>query len=226
MSFNGSEFGYKPCPKCGHTELTAGAFSIVPDCVLECDNCGFSIESEVSWEGCETQEEHDDKCLDHLKDLWNKLDRDDKSDISKSDMFEYAVGHLSDVVPYSDEKYQEKVEDLANAYVKYTDRSIIEKFCETFRSKNKNLIQIFNQGYCYHFACILHNIFNGKIMYNDIDNHFACLYDGKLYDIAGEINYPHNDGYVDWEDYQRSEPLNSSRVINECVYLNINTKDI
>lgn len=106
------------------------------------------------------------------------------------------------------------------------DRSIIEKFCETFRSKNKNLIQIFNQGYCYHFACILHNIFNGKIMYNDIDNHFACLYDGKLYDIAGEINYPHNDGYVDWEDYQRSEPLNSSRVLNECVYLNINTKDI
>lgn len=198
MSFNGSEFGYKPCPKCGQTELTAGAFSIVPDCTLECDNCGFCIESEVSWEGCETQEEHDDKCLDHLKDLWNKLDRGDKPDISKSDMFEYKVN----------------------------DRSIVEKFCETFRSKNENLIQIFNQGYCYHFACILHNIFNGKIMYNDIDNHFACLYDGKLYDIAGEINYPHNDGYVDWAEYQRIEPLNSSRVLNECVYLNINTKDI
>lgn len=104
-----------------------------------------------------------------------------------------------------------------------TDQSIIEKFCETFRAKNENLIQLFNQGYCYHFACILHNIFNGKIMYNDIDNHFACLYNGKLYDIAGEITYPFNDGYVDWTEYQRIEPLNSSRVINECIYLNINT---
>ena len=74
MGFNGSEVGYKPCPKCGQTELNIFAFSIVPDCIIKCVNCGFSIESEVSWKDCDSQSEHDRKCVEHLKELWNNED--------------------------------------------------------------------------------------------------------------------------------------------------------
>lgn len=74
MSFNGKEFGWKSCPKCGEDELDGGAFSICADCYVECVNCGFIIESEVSWDGCDSIQEHDDKCLEHLKQLWNNYD--------------------------------------------------------------------------------------------------------------------------------------------------------
>lgn len=74
MSFNSKEFGWKSCPKCGKDELDAGAFSICPDCYVECTNCGFTIESEVLWDGCDSVQEHDDKCLEHLKQIWNNYD--------------------------------------------------------------------------------------------------------------------------------------------------------
>ena len=77
MAFNATEFGFKPCPKCGGTLINCYAFSIVPDCRITCENCNFEIESEVSWEGCEgnTHKEkvlaHDEKCCNHLRELWN-----------------------------------------------------------------------------------------------------------------------------------------------------------
>lgn len=73
MSFNAKEFGFNVCPKCKGNKLKAGAFSIVPDCTLTCVNCGFEIEEKVSWEDCNSEEEHDRKCLQRLKEVWNKL---------------------------------------------------------------------------------------------------------------------------------------------------------
>ena len=75
MSFNAKEFGWKPCPKCGKDELDAGAYSILSDCYAECVNCGFTIESEVSWENCNSEQEHDDKCIEHLKEIWNNYEK-------------------------------------------------------------------------------------------------------------------------------------------------------
>lgn len=49
------------CPKCGSNDLSFYAFSIAEDCGVICKNCGFSLETEVSWEGCDTIEEHDEK---------------------------------------------------------------------------------------------------------------------------------------------------------------------
>ena len=68
MSFNAKEFGWKSCPKCGKDELDAGAFYV------KCVNCGFTIKSKVSWDGRDSIQEHDDKCLEHLKQLWNNYE--------------------------------------------------------------------------------------------------------------------------------------------------------
>lgn len=60
------------CPKCGSFDLHFYAFSIDTDCRVECSKCGFEIESEVSWDGCDSEEEHDKKCYEHLKGLLNQ----------------------------------------------------------------------------------------------------------------------------------------------------------
>lgn len=73
MSFNAKEFGFNVCPKCGGEELHAGAFLISPDCYLTCSSCGFEIEEEVSWSGCNNVKEHDRRCMQYLKEVWNKL---------------------------------------------------------------------------------------------------------------------------------------------------------
>lgn len=57
------------CSKCGKGSLHFYTFSIGSDCFVECDNCNFSLESEVSWEGCKNEKEHDVKCVEHLIEL-------------------------------------------------------------------------------------------------------------------------------------------------------------
>ena len=63
----------KPCPECGSTNIHAFAFSIDEDCRIECQSCGYNIETEVSWENYDTVEEHDKACLNKLKELWNNI---------------------------------------------------------------------------------------------------------------------------------------------------------
>lgn len=60
------------CPRCGSENLSFYAFSISPDCGVNCNDCDFSLISEVSWEGCTHEKEHDQKCYDHLVNLINK----------------------------------------------------------------------------------------------------------------------------------------------------------
>ena len=73
MSFNSKEFGFNVCPKCGGEELSAGAYSISPDCNLSCISCGYYIEEDVPWTDCKSIKEHDERCLQHLKEVWNRL---------------------------------------------------------------------------------------------------------------------------------------------------------
>jgi len=60
----------KPCPFCGSTNISMSAFSVSADCYISCE-CGAMIEEEVSWEGCNTKEEHDKKCFPVLLKAWN-----------------------------------------------------------------------------------------------------------------------------------------------------------
>lgn len=77
MSFNAKEFGFNVCPKCGGEELYAGAYSFSSDCSLTCAVCGFEIEEDVSWDGCADVREHDQRCLQRLKEVWNKISKEE-----------------------------------------------------------------------------------------------------------------------------------------------------
>ena len=105
----------------------------------------------------------------------------------------------------------------------------IESFIDTFRrdfSANAEAQRLlenhFTNGYCYHFACIMENLFEGSIVYNDVDNHFAFMvgdFDGDftIYDITGKIDKA--DGcWEKWELYQVKEPIASERIIEQCCY--------
>lgn len=93
---------------------------------------------------------------------------------------------------------------------------MIEKFINNFKRKHKDLEYLFTNGLCYQFTCILDKIFVGSIMYNDIDNHFAFLHNGKLYDITGAID---DTNFEHWDIYKLREPLNSSRITRSCIFL-------
>ena len=60
----------KSCPFCGGKEIITGAFDYCNDAHVNCGTCGANFEIEVPWDNM-TGEEHDTRCYDLLKDLWN-----------------------------------------------------------------------------------------------------------------------------------------------------------
>ena len=62
----------KDCPFCGGNEIYFGAFNISADCTVHCVDCGGGTDSSVPW-GDMDREEHDEKCYEHLVELWNQL---------------------------------------------------------------------------------------------------------------------------------------------------------
>lgn len=88
--------------------------------------------------------------------------------------------------------------------------------------QNKGTVKTFTEGCCYWFACIL----NGwafmaadentyKIMYNQIDGHFACDINGDLYDVTGQIDYTKN--WEPWVLWCLREPVYRNVVIRDCI---------
>ena len=61
----------KPCPFCGSTNITMGAYSIAPECHIECE-CGAGIELIVNFDAEMSVEEHDDLCAMELTKAWNQ----------------------------------------------------------------------------------------------------------------------------------------------------------
>ena len=88
-------------------------------------------------------------------------------------------------------------------------------------NKFVGVTEAFTQGCCFHFTTILLSVFgypdDSRIMYNDIDGHFATLINGRLYDITGEIS---SDGFVDWLRFCCKEPNRSLMIIDQCKYFN------
>lgn len=84
----------------------------------------------------------------------------------------------------------------------------------------KNIEYAFNHGNCYWFAFILHTMFQGEIYYLPIENHFICKIGDDFYDINGlvdeSLNYRMDQCYS-WEEWQKIEPTDSSRVIKYCI---------
>lgn len=90
--------------------------------------------------------------------------------------------------------------------------SFINKFTDSHNLADVEYI--FTNGCCYWFAYILHARFPGStIMYNALDNHFATLIDGVLYDITGEIQ--NNSKWIPWDDY--SDTTHKNRITEYCI---------
>lgn len=88
------------------------------------------------------------------------------------------------------------------------------------RFNNPEVIKSFTNGDCYYFAHILKIRFGiGRIVYNEVDNHFGYLSHNKIYDITGIIceNFSDDNLWQDWIFYMSNEPSNAKRIINDCV---------
>ena len=91
------------------------------------------------------------------------------------------------------------------------------KFIEHFQ--NLGTIDTFTNGCCYWFAKILEKRFQGTIMYNPIDNHFATLISARLYDITGDISdkIRIDDSWYEWSEYEKLDPLETNRIYEYCI---------
>lgn len=65
----------------------------------------------------------------------------------------------------------------------------VDEFIRKFKSYNKEnvLESTFLNGYCYQFAIILKDRFDGVILYEPIEGHFIIKIDNELYDIRGNV---------------------------------------
>lgn len=89
----------------------------------------------------------------------------------------------------------------------------INEFLEGMR--NEGTVKVFTEGYCYWFAMILKERFDGELMYNPVQGHFCCRVNGELWDITGEVQDDGN--WQEWWLYQMNEPLDAERVRKACI---------
>ena len=54
-------------------------------------------------------------------------------------------------------------------------------------------------------------------MYNPIENHFAALINGTLYDAQGSIAINATSPWYNWDKYQQEEPLDATRVYRDTI---------
>ena len=95
----------------------------------------------------------------------------------------------------------------------------------TFKGKYQQVIDSFTCGNCYWFAFILNHRFdtyNTFIVYDNIENHFGCYIEGKVYDITGDITDKY--GWLCWDEMYNIDPAHYKRILRDCV-LQINPED-
>lgn len=68
------------------------------------------------------------------------------------------------------------------------------KYIKNFKCYDKNdvLVNTFSKGYCYQFAVILKERFDGVILYDPIEGHFITLINDRLFDITGDVTDKYN----------------------------------
>lgn len=94
-------------------------------------------------------------------------------------------------------------------------QDLILDFIKQFRDLGAT--NCFSNGMCYWFADTLHRRFMDEhchIMYDEIENHFGCEINDRVYDITGDVT----DAY-DWEPWYnmavRDRKL-QERIIRDC----------
>ena len=97
-------------------------------------------------------------------------------------------------------------------YKKETVMHFIDRF--TDNGRNQAVIDTFAKGCCYWFAEILRQRFpSGQIVYDPVENHFACRISGKTYDVTGETDDHYR--FVSWADYP--DATEKRRIIRQCI---------
>ena len=93
----------------------------------------------------------------------------------------------------------------------------VEEFISHFHDCRNSFLN----GNCYWFARVLQERFkpwySADIMYNQIDNHFACRIDTLLFDANGIVN-ANLKNWVLWAGYLLNEPLDAARVYRDCIW--------
>lgn len=75
----------------------------------------------------------------------------------------------------------------------------------------------FANGMCYWFAGILGERFsdeNPSIMYDEIENHFGCKINDRIYDITGDVTEAYD--WNDWWSVAMRDRLLTDRIMHDC----------
>lgn len=92
----------------------------------------------------------------------------------------------------------------------------IEKFINNFKKGfNKEQVEdLFLNGNCYHFALILNQMYDAKIVYDPHTQHFLSKVDENYYDITGSVSAP-LDKYF-WDDMEDNVDYEDLKMT--CIY--------
>lgn len=93
----------------------------------------------------------------------------------------------------------------------------ILQFINDFKKLDLSIEILFMEGYCYWFAFILKERFNGDIWYFPIENHFITKIGNSFYDICGEINMDNREKPYNWDEFKKYEPINSKVIERDCI---------
>ena len=98
---------------------------------------------------------------------------------------------------------------------------IIEKIVRFNAPLNEGAKDYFLNGYCYWYARILQERFRpwfeAEIMYNPVQNHFACRIKDIYCDASGILDVSPED-WVSWTSYIELEPKGAARIYRDCVW--------
>ena len=93
-------------------------------------------------------------------------------------------------------------------------------FIKHFSSFGEQVVDCFSNGNCFWFAEILRRRFpNSYIVYNSLENHFACSIDCNIYDITGVIChvYENQSKWYPWRHYIKYDPTHAKRIQRDCI---------
>lgn len=94
--------------------------------------------------------------------------------------------------------------------------SKVLEFINDFKKQYPDAMEdTFLHGYCYWFAKILSERFNGIICYEPVENHFITLIESHFYDISGEVTP--TEKTQPWEVYKWWDELETNRIIRDCI---------
>ena len=106
----------------------------------------------------------------------------------------------------------------------------VEQFIHNFKKgfNETELVRIFTEGGCYHFAVILDHLFEGEIVHHNIINHFMLRVRDSAwgeelsytyYDITGVVDIIDEHNIQTWDDIKNNHPCAALYLSRDCIKL-------